>query len=132
MSAVKWLEKAVDHKKRTDGMKRELVKRACDVAALARMERNRGGRAEANSHSQLRNLLEYARSGALVEELTLFIDYQVKRNKLSPEFAKGLKGAIEEVAKNDPELAGESIPLFFGYLCRLMRTEEDERGGEDA
>jgi hypothetical protein len=99
---------------------------------VARTERARGGRAETNSPSQLRNLLEYARSGALPEELTLFIAYQVKRNKLSPEFAKGLKDVLEELAKNDPELAGESIPLFFGYLCRLMRTEEDERGGEDA
>lgn len=132
MSSVEWLEKAVEQKKRTDAMKRELVEKACEVAAPARMERGRGGRGDVNSHSQLRNLLEYARSGALPEELALFIDYQVTRNKLSQGFARGLKNALEEVAKNDPELAEESIPLFFGYLCRLMRSEENERGGEDA
>lgn len=88
----------------------QLIKKAREI--VHKNEKDLGGKA-----TQLQNLRELVRSGAPLEEIILYIDYQRARGQLPDGFARALTKYLDEQKKafrNHPD----DLKYFIGNLVR--------------
>jgi len=90
--------------------------------------------------SQIRNLLEIASSVDSVKALEVFIQYQMGRGKLPPDFGdrliekiKDLGEKSEEITRQRPQERKEvwlkMIRQYLGYMNRYFVYKRKEEGG---
>lgn len=95
---------------------------AIDLAGEAIRRRDVSGKTD--SPSQVQNLLEYALSGAIAQEIDLFVKYQQSRHQLSPAFAQMIIKHVEDICTSYASESQDVIALYFGYLRRMSRLKE--------
>jgi len=90
--------------------------------------------------SQIRNLLEIASSIDSVKALEVFIQYQMGRGKLPPDFGDRLIEKIKDLGKKSEEITRQRpqerkeawlkmIRQYLGYMNRYFVYKRKEEGG---
>jgi len=90
--------------------------------------------------SQIRNLLEIASSVDSIKALEVFIQYQMGRGKLPPDFGDRLIEKIKDLGKKSEEITRQRpqerkevwlkmIRQYLGYMNRYFVYKRKEEGG---
>jgi hypothetical protein len=119
------LQQERERRRDLDGKKNALAKRVYELVNRT-LENNQ--RDALPVSAQLQNLRSLAAGTDSLEELKIYILYQMSRPGralISPQFGRPLIGTIEELAQE--ELAVEQVRLLLGYLYRYACYVRDNQ-----
>jgi hypothetical protein len=121
------LQQERERRQNLDGKKDALAKRVYELVNRT-LENNQR---DLPDPAQLQNLRSLAAGTDSLEELKIYILYQMSRPgraPISPQFGRPLVGIIEELAQlAQEERAVEQVRLLLGYLYRYARYARDNQ-----
>jgi hypothetical protein len=120
------LQQERERRQNLDGKKNALAKRVYELVNRT-LENNQ--RDALPDPAQLQNLRSLAAGTDSLEELKIYILYQMSRPgraPISPQFGRPLVGIIEELAQEEFAPV-EQVRLLLGYLYRYARYARDNQ-----
>ena len=118
------LQQERERRQNLDGKKNALAKRVYELVNRTLENSQR----DLPVPAQLQNLRSLAAGTDSLEELKIYILYQMSRPgaPISPQFGRPLVGIIEELAQEDLAPV-EQVRLLLGYLYRYARYARDNQ-----